>query len=726
MMKKTLLYVAAAALLGNAVLSSCDDNFTYPPVVLPPTANVTPTTTLADFKANYWSALTSPTEVPYGEQGDTIIFTGRVCSTDETGNIYKSIIVQSTNEAGEQVAINFSVNDYDLYELFPFGQEVAVYASGLSVGGYRNLLQFGAVSGSEMTFMDVDLFKAHVIRNNSALPEPEKVDTTIATIPEIVAAKADKAQLQLWQSRLIRIDSVRWEDAGQPYAGSATVNRYIVDNEGNRIVVRNSSYATFKNAILPHGTGSVTGILSYFSSDWQILLNDTTGVQGFDNIPTETPGEDGGNEGEGGSTVVAPAGDGTAENPYNVAKAFEVASALNSEGKQAAYTKGIVASIKEFSSQYNSMTYYIKDTEGTVTLYVYGGKGLNGVDFTSADQLNVGDEVIISGDLVNYKGNTPQYTTGSKIVSINGNGATETPDTPTPDVPGDGEGTQDSPYSVAQVVAKNPTDKDNALESGVWVKGYIVGSMPTGGTSTLLSNTSFGIADAAATNLVLGPTPDCKDASKCVGVQLPSSLRSALALANKPENLGKQLAIKGDIMKYCGGPGLKNGSEYVLEGADEAPTTYDYLCSKVTEITSGEKYVLVIDGQYGEAIGKAESYGRLNLIDPVAQGDKIGVAAANLILIEKTDKGYTLKDTYNRYLAMDASYKTSFQLYTSLNDGCYWAAEFVDGKLKLTNNVATTCFVSVSKGSAGTFYTNIAPADSPAEYKLPELYIVSK
>ncbi len=723
MMKKTLLYVAAAALLGNAVLSSCDDNFTYPPIVLPPTANVTPTTTLADFKADYWSALTSPTEVPYGEQGDTIIFTGRVCSTDETGNIYKSVIVQSTNEVGEQIAINFSVNDYDLYELFPFGQEVAVYASGLSVGGYRNLLQFGAVSGSEMTFMDVDLFKAHVIRNNSALPEPEKVDTTVATIPEIVAAKADQAQLQLWQSRLIRIDSVRWEDAGQPYAGSATVNRYIVDNDGNRIVVRNSSYATFKNATLPHGTGSVTGILSYFSNDWQILLNDTTGVQGFDNVPTETPGEDGGDKEEGG--VVAPAGDGTAGNPYNVAKAFEVASALNSEAKQAAYAKGVISAIKEVDTgSFGNATYTIKDADGTATLSVYRGYYLDGAKFTAADQIKVGDEVVVSGELVNYMGNTPQFTAGSKIVSINGKGATETPDTPTPDVPGDGEGTKDSPYSVAQVIAKNPTDKDNALESDVWVKGYIVGYMPS--TNTYLDNTVFSANEAVATNLVLAPTADCTEASKCIGIQLPSGLRSALALANKPENLGKQLTIKGDIMKYCGAPGLKNGSEYVLEGADEAPTTYDYLCSKVTEITSGEKYVLVIDGQYGEAIGKAESYGRLNLIDPVAQADKIGVAAANLILIEKSDKGYTLKDSNNRYLGMDASYKTSFQLYTSLNDGCYWAAEFVDGKLKLINNVATTCFVSVSKGSAGTFYTNIAPADSPAEYKLPELYIVSK
>ena len=232
-MKHKLLYIAAAALASSAALSSCDDNFTHPPVIMPPSANVEPTATLADVKADYWSTLSAPTTIGYDANGDTIIFTGRVCSTDESGNIYKSIIVQTVDENGEQLAINFSVNSYDLYQLFPFGQEVAVYATGLSIGGYRNLLQFGAISGSEMTFMDADLFTAHVIRNGSALPEPSKVDTTVTTIPEVIAAKSDNAQLMRWQSRLIRIDNVSWEDAGQPYAGATTANRYIVDAEGN-------------------------------------------------------------------------------------------------------------------------------------------------------------------------------------------------------------------------------------------------------------------------------------------------------------------------------------------------------------------------------------------------------------------------------------------------------------------------------------------------------------
>lgn len=96
--------------------------------------------------------------------------------------------------------------------------------------------------------------------------------------------------------------------------------------------------------------------------------------------------------------------------------------------------------------------------------------------------------------------------------------------------------------------------------------------MPTGGSSTTLSGTNFSTQDAATTNLVLGPTKDCTDASQCIGIQLPASMRDKLSLASRPDNLGKVLAVKGDVMKYCGGPGIKNVSANELEGATEAPT----------------------------------------------------------------------------------------------------------------------------------------------------------
>ncbi len=125
--------------------------------------------------------------------------------------------------------------------------------------------------------------------------------------------------------------------------------------------------------------------------------------------------------GEGGETPVDPVDPsdlGSAENPCSVTEALNAASAL-ADGKEInAVAKGTIKSIKEISTQFGNATYTI--TDGTSDLSVFRGNGLNGEKFTSDDAIKVGDEVVVSGKLVNYKGNTPQFTTGSKILSING------------------------------------------------------------------------------------------------------------------------------------------------------------------------------------------------------------------------------------------------------------------------------------------------------------------
>lgn len=60
----------------------------------------------------------------------------------------------------------------------------------------------------------------------------------------------------------------------------------------------------------------------------------------------------------------------------------------------------------------------IYDGTTTTQFYVYNGYGLNGAKFTATDELKVGQKVKIVGTLVNYKGNTPEYNYGSKILSI--------------------------------------------------------------------------------------------------------------------------------------------------------------------------------------------------------------------------------------------------------------------------------------------------------------------
>ena len=66
------------------------------------------------------------------------------------------------------------------------------------------------------------------------------------------------------------------------------------------------------------------------------------------------------------------------------------------------YVTGTVKSIEEFSTQYGNATYNI--TDGVKELKIYRGYNLENAKFTSADQLLVGDVVVVKGDLTSYNG----------------------------------------------------------------------------------------------------------------------------------------------------------------------------------------------------------------------------------------------------------------------------------------------------------------------------------
>lgn len=172
------------------------------------------------------------------------------------------------------------------------------------------------------------------------------------------------------------------------------------------------------------------------------------------NMPTE-------NE----SQKVQPSGTGTAADPFNVAGAVKYIEDGGSES-ELKYVKGKVVSIGKFDASYGSMIYYISD-DGTPTnqFYVYNGyAGPNRTKFSGEDALKAGDEVVICGNLIVYSG-TKEFQTGNYIVSLNGEGGTTTPDTPTT-----GKGSESDPYTVAEAIA---AIKAGAPTSEVYVTGIV-------------------------------------------------------------------------------------------------------------------------------------------------------------------------------------------------------------------------------------------------------------
>lgn len=221
------------------------------------------------------------------------------------------------------------------------------------------------------------------------------------------------------------------------------------------------------------------------------------------------------------STPGDPKGTGTKEDPFNVAAALKAVSGLswtsndNYEKLGPFYVKGKISQFGKDrdtgedqtytqSGTYGNATFYISDDGATDNeFYCYRILYLGNKKFVAGEtDVKVGDEVIIYGELMNYRKNTPETVQGTAhLYSLNGETGGETPPTPPAGDP-KGTGTLDDPYNPAGAAnaVKNLTWTDNNTydkTGDVYVKGKISriadkGTFTDGGT---YGNASFYISE---------------------------------------------------------------------------------------------------------------------------------------------------------------------------------------------------------------------------------------
>ncbi len=223
-------------------------------------------------------------------------------------------------------------------------------------------------------------------------------------------------------------------------------------------------------------------------------------------------------------------GDGTVENPYNVASALY----LITEGKTTedkVYVEGVISQIDDIDTGFGNATYYISD-DGTTArqLEVYRGYSLNGDRFKDKAEIKVGDKVIIYGQLVYYNQKTPEFTQGSSIYSLNGQGGGSVP-------AGEpkGSGTQADPFNVAAAIAKCKEIGTNPSTEKYYVKGTAVDGATADAS---FNNITFDIADTEG-----GAKFKCFQVKGTNGDPLPAGFTI---------KKGDEVVVYGPIYNYSG------------------------------------------------------------------------------------------------------------------------------------------------------------------------------
>jgi hypothetical protein len=554
---KTYMAWLAAAIAVATGVSACQDDFDDPGVTSP-VATLKANTTLLELKKAYWNDATNYIDtIGVREDGSHYIIHGTVVSSDEASNVFKSLVIQDGT-----AAMAISVNSYNLYLKYRRGQEVVIDATGMYIGKYNGLQQLGFPewyengNAWEASFMSPEFFSQHVELNG--LPDIAAIDTL--EINSFSELPSDPDGLMEYQSRLVKFNNVAFVNGGKEQFStyhSSGVNQSITDSDGSSLPVRTSGYSNFWNNTLPEGRGDVVCILSYYgTTGWQLILNDYAGCMNFGN-PTVAPGAE--------------------SNPYTVAQAIEVEnSGASKSGWITGYIVGAVGpevttvtsndDIEWTSTPLLANTLVIgstpntKDINSALVVELTYGTALYQYGNLVNNPANYGKQIWIRGNLAKAMG-TYGVTGNSGLADTWKIEGVEIASSSIKD----GAGTQDSPYSVSQVLS-------GAATGTAWVSGYIVGS------SNGLNASDFhaGIEDPSQTNVFIANSPDVTDYTKCVPVQLPSgTIRSAVNLKDNPGNVGKILSINGSIEKYFGQTGVKSATDYSLEGEGSSTVTPD-------------------------------------------------------------------------------------------------------------------------------------------------------
>lgn len=226
---------------------------------------------------------------------------------------------------------------------------------------------------------------------------------------------------------------------------------------------------------------------------------------------------------------------GSESNPYTVAEAIALIKA-GTAPSTAVCVKGKITAVTFFNETYSSLSYNIADEGSSDVIEVYSGKGKDGANFSSKDDLKVGQTVVVKGIVKAFTKNdgtiVNEIDKNSTIISIENAGTT------TPDTPATGKGSLSDPYNVAEAIA--------AIKAGTApnTQVYLTG---------IISDVAFYNDQYKSITYYISDDGKGKDMQVYSG----KGLKGADFASKEDLKVGQKVTILGKIMKFTD----KNGND---------------------------------------------------------------------------------------------------------------------------------------------------------------------
>ncbi|RZJ51821.1 MAG: DUF5017 domain-containing protein [Flavobacterium sp.] len=202
------------------------------------------------------------------------VIEGYVTSTDEGGNFFKTIYLQTlATDRKPAIGFNVPVDVTNTYVDFRVGNKVYVKLKNQYTDLYYGGLQIGSLyvtNSGDPTIGRVSQNDYKNVLNGSC--------TTVSENYLVESVSVEEALNDAKLNTLIELKDVQFAETaiGRHYfeesnnIGGAT-NWNLTDKTGNQIIFRTSSFANFASGSVPSGSGKVRGILTKYGSDYQLL-----------------------------------------------------------------------------------------------------------------------------------------------------------------------------------------------------------------------------------------------------------------------------------------------------------------------------------------------------------------------------------------------------------------------------------------------------------------------
>ncbi len=270
-------------------------------------------TSIADLKAMY-------TNTPV-DFGPGVWVKAQIVTSDREGNFYRSMYIQ--DETG---AIELKMGTRNLYNEYKMGQWIYVHCTDLTIGNYGGMIQLGyksATSQYETAYIDVQyIIDTHIFKGAEDTIEPILITSKEITDSDyygryvtikgltygnrvftilyddddnstylnktngnygITTWAIDENGFARYMAR-DRFGGALSESEAKNYSPSCyNVSQYFYTSDNVALQVRTSGYSRFADteidpAIIDGALTDFTGILTYYSSNNQFVLNDLDGV----------------------------------------------------------------------------------------------------------------------------------------------------------------------------------------------------------------------------------------------------------------------------------------------------------------------------------------------------------------------------------------------------------------------------------------------------------------